>query len=111
MVFSLRQKKCIEQQRPLHIIFIDLTKAFDSVSRSGLFFILKRLGCPDTLLSILVVFHEDMQATVQVNSAKSRKFPISRGVKQGCVLAPTLFWIFFSAVLLHAFPDHSCVLL
>uniref|UniRef100_A0A8W8ICK1 Reverse transcriptase domain-containing protein n=1 Tax=Magallana gigas TaxID=29159 RepID=A0A8W8ICK1_MAGGI len=37
--FSLRQlqEKCREQQMPLYISFIDLTKAFDLVSRDGLF--------------------------------------------------------------------------
>ena len=113
MVFSLRQlqEKCVEQQRPLYVVFIDLTKAFDSVSRSGLFSILKRLGCPDTLLSILMGFHDDMQVTVQFNGSKSEKFPIHCGVKQGCVLAPTLFGILFLALLHRAFPDLSGILL
>ena len=39
MIFSIRQlqEKCQEQQMQLHIAFIDLTKVFDLVSRSGLF--------------------------------------------------------------------------
>ena len=39
MIFSLRQlqEKCQEQQKPLYIAFVDLTKAFDTVSRSGLY--------------------------------------------------------------------------
>ncbi|XP_049829037.1 uncharacterized protein LOC126267775 [Schistocerca gregaria] len=39
MIFSLRQlqEKCREQQRPLYIAFMDLVKAFDLVSRNGLF--------------------------------------------------------------------------
>lgn len=43
MIFSLRQlqEKCREQQKPLYFAFIDLTKAFDLVSRSGLFKVLK----------------------------------------------------------------------
>nr|XP_058942010.1 uncharacterized protein LOC131770312 [Pocillopora verrucosa] len=48
MIFSLRQlqEKYREQRRPLYIAFIDLTKAFDLVSRSGLFTLLHRIGCP-----------------------------------------------------------------
>ena len=44
MVFSLRQlqEKCREQQMPLYMAFIDLTNAFDLVSRDGLFKILPR---------------------------------------------------------------------
>ena len=39
MVVSLRQlqAKCREQQMPLYIAFVDPTKAFDLVSRDGLF--------------------------------------------------------------------------
>ena len=42
MVFSLRQlqEKCREQQQPLFVAFIDLTKAFDLVSRDNLLKIL-----------------------------------------------------------------------
>ena len=75
--------------------FIDLTKAFDTVSRSGLHNILKLLGCPETLLSVLVAFHENIKARFQFDGSMSKTFPICRGVEQGCVLASTLFGIFF----------------
>lgn len=44
-----------------------------------------------------------MQGTVQYDGSYSTPFPIRSGVKQGCVLAPTLFGIFFSLVLYCAF--------
>ena len=42
MIFSLHQlqEKCHEQRQPLYISFIDLAKAFDVVSRKGLFTLL-----------------------------------------------------------------------
>ena len=49
IIFSIRQlqEKCREQQQmPLYIAFIDLTKALDLVSRQGLFHLLKMIGCP-----------------------------------------------------------------
>jgi len=81
------------------VAFIHLTKAFDLVSRSGLFAILRRFGCPDTLLNIILKLHDDMHATVQVNGSRSRRFPTKRGVKQGRVLAPGVFATFFTALL------------
>lgn len=107
MIFSLRQlqEKCREQRRPLFLAFIDLTKAFDLVSRKGLFTLLQRIGCPPKLLRMIVSFHEDMQGTVNYDGSSSDPFPIRSGVKQGCVLAPTLFGIFFSLLLSYAFKE------
>ena len=105
MIFSLRQlqEKCREQRRPLYIAFIDLTKAFDLVSRAGLFTLLQRIGCPPKLLRMIISFHENMKGTVQHDGSSSDPFPIKSGVKQGCVLAPTLFGILFSLLLRYAF--------
>ncbi len=107
MIFSVRQlqEKCREQQMPLYIAFIDLTKAFDLVSRSGLFRILQKIGCPPQLLAVVTSFHVNMRSTVCFNGATSESFLVSSGVKQGCVLAPTLFGIFFSMLLQYAFKD------
>ena len=109
MIFATRQiqEKCREQQMPLYIAFIDLTKAFDLVSREGLFKVLKKIGCPDKLLSIIISFHENMTGVVNFDGDSSSPFPISNGVKQGCVLAPTLFGIFFSMLLHYAFNDST----
>ena len=90
MIFSLRQlqEKCREQGKPLYVAFIDLTKAFNLVSRDGLFKILAKIGCPPTLLRIMKSSHDNMKGTVLYNGATSDPFNILSGVKQGCVLAP-----------------------
>jgi exonuclease III len=105
MIFSLKilQEKCREQQRPLYIAFIDLTKAFDLVSRDGLFKLLPKIGCPPKLTLLAESFHSNMKGTIQYDGSMSSSFEIKSGVKQGCVLAPTLFGIFFSLLLRHAF--------
>ena len=96
MICSLRQlqEKCREQRTPLYVAFIDLTKAFDLVNRDALFKILTKIDCPPTLLSIEKSFHDNMKGTVLYDGATSDPFNILSGVKQGCVLAPTLFGIF-----------------
>ena len=107
MIFSLRQlqEKRREQQQPLFLAFVDLIKAFDLVNRRWLFKILQKIGCPPKLLAIITSFHQDMQSTVCFDGASSNAFPISCGVRQACVLAPTLFGIFFSILLQYAFVD------
>lgn len=107
MIFSLRQlqEKAREQNMPLYVAFIDLTKAFDTVSREGLYMALLKIGCPPKLLSLIKSYHQGMKGTVQFGGNLSESFDICNGVKQGCVLAPTLFGIFFSMLLKHAFGD------
>eukprot|EP00914_Ancora_sagittata_P026922 GHVO01052848.1.p1 GENE.GHVO01052848.1~~GHVO01052848.1.p1 ORF type:complete len:179 (+),score=26.11 GHVO01052848.1:874-1410(+) len=109
MVFSLRQpqEKCREQQQPLFIAFIDLTQSFDLVSRDDLFKLLPKIGCPPKLLSLTRSFYDDMMSKVQFEGNISAPFKIQSGVKQGCVLASTLFGIFFAMLLKHAFGDQT----
>ena len=92
---------------PLYIAFIDLTKALELVSRKGLFQLLKKIGCPPQLLSITASFHDDMKGIVSYDGEASEPFEIKSGVKQGCVLAPTLFGIFFSLLLRFFAFSHS----
>ena len=105
IIFSLHQlqEKCREQNQPLYLAFIDLTKAFDLVSRDGLFKMLPLIGCSPKLLSTVRSFHNGMMSTVQFDGNVSAEFGIESGVKQGCVLAPTLFGIFFALLIKHAF--------
>ena len=48
MIFTARQlqEKCQEQNVDLYMTFVDLTKAFDTVSREGLSKIMAKFGCP-----------------------------------------------------------------
>ena len=109
MIFSLRQlqEKCRKQNQPLYLAFIDLTKAFDLVSRDGLFKMLPIIGYPPKLLSLIRSFHDCMLSTVQFVGDISSAFGIKSSVKQGCVLAPTLFGIFFALLLKHALGTSS----
>ena len=50
-------------------------------------------------------FHDGMLARVQNYGKFSDPFPVTNGVKQGCVLASTLFSMMFSAMFTDAFQD------
>ena len=109
MVFAARQlqEKCQEQNVDLYTTFVDLTKAFDTVSRDGLWKIMSKFGCPGKFIQVVCQFHDEMKAQVLDDGESSTPFPVTNGVKQGCVLAPTLFSMMFSAMLTDAFRDSS----
>ena len=112
MIFSVRQlqEKCNEQNILLYIAFIDLTKAFDLVSREGLFAILLMIRCTPNLFSIVKSFHTNTRTFIQYDGCVSDSFKIKSGVMQGCVLAPTLFEIIFSMLLKNAFRSSTTVI-
>ncbi|BHF63558.1 hypothetical protein SprV_0200655200 [Sparganum proliferum] len=105
MIFAARQlqEKCQEMRTHLYSTFVDLTKAFDTVNREGLWKIIQKFGCPERLTEMVRQLHDGMMARVTDNGAVSEAFAVTNGVKQGCVLAPTLFSLMFSAMLMDAY--------
>ena len=105
MMFSLRQlqEKCRDQKQSLYLGFTDLTRAFDLLSRDGLFKVLGRIGCQQKLLSVIQSFHTGMKRVVQFDGSSSAPFNVESGIKQEGVRAPTLFGIYFAVMLKHAF--------
>nr|VZI42983.1 unnamed protein product [Spirometra erinaceieuropaei] len=85
--------------------FVDLTKAFDTVNREGLWKIMQQFGCPERFIQMVRQLNDGMMARVTDNGAVSEAFAVTNGVKQGCVLASTLFSLIFSAMLVDAYRD------
>jgi len=71
---------------PLHVAYVDLKSAFDSVDRSALWQALQGI-----LLDLLRDLHTGTGARFRVGVSVSDRFHTSFGVCQGCVLAPALF--------------------
>ena len=107
MIFAAHQlqEKCMEEQCDLYTTFVDLTKAFDTVSRDGLWKIMGKFGCPGTFIAVVRQLHDGVMARVLDDGEPSEAFPVSNGVKQRCVLAPTLFNLMLSAILTDAFRE------
>nr|VZI39374.1 unnamed protein product [Spirometra erinaceieuropaei] len=99
MIFAARQlqEKCQEMRTHLYSTFVDLTKAFDTVNREGLWKIMQKFGCPERFTQMVRQLHDGMMARVTDNGAVSEAFAVTNGVKQGCALAPTLFSLITTA--------------
>ncbi|PFX23190.1 hypothetical protein AWC38_SpisGene12258 [Stylophora pistillata] len=54
---------------------------------------------------MVIQLHENQRGQARLNGDLSEPFPMSNGVKQGCVLGPTLLSIFFSMMLKQATMD------
>nr|VZI44769.1 unnamed protein product [Spirometra erinaceieuropaei] len=107
MIFAARQlqEKCQEMRTHLYSTFVDLTKAFDTVNREGLWKIMQKFGCPERFIQMVRQLHDGLMARVKDNAVVSEEFAMTNGVKQGCLLTPNLFSLMLSAMLMDAYRD------
>ena len=68
------------------IVFIDYSKAFDSVSHIQMFDILNDMGFPRHIVALIQALYEKQSAIVRWNGAHTKPFFIEKGVRQGCIL-------------------------
>ena len=74
--------------------FVNYSKAFDTVDRHCLWFKLLSLGIHGKMLHAIQSLYKSVQCCVKVNEHFTDWFPVQKGVKQGCVMSPTLFSIY-----------------
>ena len=94
-IFTLRNifEQCIEWNTKVHVNFIDLEKAFDSIHRDTLWNILLAYGCPEKIVSIIKLFYNNFTCSVIHKKKVTDWFSVGSGVRQGCVLSPMLFLV------------------
>ena len=91
MPTSAGSSKRQESSRKTSICFIDYAKAFDCVDHNKLWEILKEMGIPDHLISLLRNLYAGQKATVRTEHGTTDWFQIRKGVRQGCILSCCLF--------------------
>ena len=73
---------------------MEMSKAFDNVKQSVLFWKLIDKDIPPIYLRLLLNIYIKQRANVRWNGTLSDSFPIGNGVKQGGVLSPHLYCIY-----------------
>ena len=108
-VFALRvlSEKAREFNTPLYLSFVDLQKAYDLVNREALWMVLQRkYHLPNKLIHFLRALHLGTKGAERAYGRVSGEFGITTGVRQGDVLAPTLFNLFFDSVIAATLAQH-----
>ena len=78
--------------------FVDLEKAHDRIPRDKLWGVLLQYGIDGQLLNAIKSLYMHSEVCVRVNSATTKPFRVSVGLRQGCSLSPILFLIYMDRI-------------
>jgi hypothetical protein len=96
VLYGIVQRYLTKRSGKIYVCFIDFQKAFDTVNRGILWNVLKRIGVGGKMLKILQSMYKTVTSCVRCNEGLTEYFDCPNGVRQGCVLSPTLFSFFIN---------------
>ena len=99
-IFNLRIlcKKYLQHQQNLYHVFIDFKKAFDRVWHAALWATMRKYNISANLVRTIVQLYDKATSAVQMNGSIGEWFRTTVGVRQGCLLSPTLFNILLERI-------------
>ena len=109
-IFNLRIlcEKHLQHQINIYYLFIYFRKAFDRVWHEALWATMKKFNISGKLIETIQNIYENAMSAVLVQGATAGEwFDTSVGVRQGCLLSPTLFNIFLEDITTHALENYN----
>ena len=108
-IFNLRIlcEKHLQHQQSLYHVFIDFKKAFDKVWHAALWAIMRKYNIGSKLVRTIEHLYDNATSAVIFNSSIEDWFRTTVGVRQGCLLSPTLFNIFLERIVTNALENHQ----
>ena len=108
-IFNLRVlgEKYSQHQQDIFHVFIDFKKAFDRVWHGALWATMKKYNMGKRLIETIRQLYTKASSAVLVQGTVGEWFHTSVGVRQGCLLSPTLFNIFLERIMTEALENHQ----
>ena len=100
-------EKCLQHEQDLHHVFIDFKKAFDRVWHAALWATMKKYNIGTNLIQDIKNLYNKATSAVLFHSSIGDWFRTTVGVRQGCLLPPTLFNKFLERIMTDALEDHQ----
>jgi hypothetical protein len=99
-IFLIRQlmERCREQKKDLHMIIIDLEKAYDKVSRNVMWWSLQKHKVSIKYITLIKDIYDNVVTSVRTSDKDTNDFPINTGLHQGSALSPYLFTLVMDEV-------------
>jgi hypothetical protein len=92
-IFLIRQvmERFREQKKDLHMVFIDLEKAYDRIPRNVMWWALDKHKVPTKYVTLIKDMYNNAMTSVQTNDGNTDYFTTKIGLHQGSALSPYLF--------------------
>ena len=90
-IHTIQYEKYRDAHKDLHIVFLDLEKAFDRLPRDLIWLVLRSHGVPEAYIIMFKDMYEDITTLISCTSGLSSAFGCTIGVHQGACSRPLLF--------------------
>jgi hypothetical protein len=99
-IITLRNviEEALSKNQPLHVVFVDLEKAYDSLPHLAITTTLQYYGTMPELQNLISKLYTGAHATVSTRYGNTEPLPINKGVKQGDPLSPLLWNLFINPI-------------
>ena len=103
-IFNLRIlcERYLQHQLDLFHVFVDFKKTFDRIWHAVLWSTMKLCNINANLIKVIENLYSKATSAVYYNGSVRELFRTTAGVRQGCLLSPTLFSIFLERIMTDA---------
>ena len=99
--------KYLQHQQDLYHVFIDFKNAFNRIWHVALWATMKKYNISTNLIWVIKNLHDKVTSAVLFNGTIGDWVQTTVGVRQGCLLSPTLFNTFLERTMTDALEDHE----
>ncbi|KAF6034074.1 hypothetical protein EB796_007616 [Bugula neritina] len=103
----IRFERYLQHQQNLYHVFVDFKNAFGRVWHAALWPTMRMYNINANLINIIKQLYDKAFGAVYLNGSIGKWFGTMVGVRQDCLLSPTLFNIFLERILADALEEHN----